>query len=100
MSEDWDIPVPAFKPDEALLRLRRDLRELGLSEREGRFERKGEALARAAVSADGTQLLVAMVKRPARSPDWQERTLRDGAQVRDFVAELKKKLALWSDRDE
>jgi tripartite-type tricarboxylate transporter receptor subunit TctC len=100
MSEDWDIALPPFKPDEALLRLRRDLRELGLSEREGRFERKGEVLARAAVSADSTQLLVAMVKRPARSPDWQERTLRDGAQLREFVADLKKKLAQWSDRDE
>jgi uncharacterized protein YkuJ len=99
MSEDWDVVLPPFKPDEAMLRLRRELRELGLTEREGRFERKGEVLARAAISDDGQHLKVAVVKRPARSPDWQERTLRDAAQLRDFVADLKKKLTQWSDRD-
>jgi hypothetical protein len=41
------------------------------------------------------------VKRPSRtSPEWQVRTLKSGADVRDYVAELKKKLATWSDRDD
>ena len=42
-----------------------------------------------------------MVKRPSRSsPEWSDKTLRDSAAVRDFVADLKKKLATWSDRDD
>jgi hypothetical protein len=100
MSEDWNVAPPPFNPDQALQRLKRDLREAGLTEREGRFERKGDLLARAALSEDGAALLVAWVKKPARSPEWQERRVRDAAQLRDFVAELKKKLAQWSDRDE
>ena len=97
MSDDFFAPPP-FKADEALLRAKRDLRELGLTEREGGFERKGQAIARLAV--EGGVLRAAVVRRPGRSPEWTEKTLRDAAALRDFVADLKKKLAGWSDRDE
>ena len=91
--------LPAFKPEESLQKLKRDLRELGLVEREGRFERRGSLIARAAV--DGATLRAARVKRPSRtSPEWVEKLLRSSADVRDFVADLKKQLAQWSDRDD
>ena len=44
--EGWGFAPPPFKPDEALQRLRRDLREAGLLEREGAFERRGLLIAR------------------------------------------------------
>jgi hypothetical protein len=97
MSDDFFAP-PSFKPDEALLKAKRELRDLGLTEREGTFERRGQAIARVAV--DGAALKAGVVKRPGRSPEWTEKTLRDSAALRDFVADLKKKLASWSDRDE
>ncbi len=91
--------LPAFKPEESLQKLKRDLRDLGLVEREGRFERRGSTIARAAV--DGATLRAARVKRPSRtSPEWVEKVLRSSADVRDFVADLKKQLAQWSDRDD
>ena len=97
--ENWGFAVPAFQPDEALQRLRRDLTALGLTEREGRFERRGSAIARATV--DGAVLQAAIVKRPSRSsPEWIAKALKDSAQVRDFVALVKKNLASWSDSDE
>ncbi len=97
--DDFGFALPAFKPDEALQRARRDLRDLGLAEREGRFERRGQQIAKLAV--DGTALKAAIVRRPSRnSPEWAEKTLRDSAAVRDFVADLKKKLASWSDSDD
>ena len=46
---DAPFAPPPFKPDEALQRARRDLRELGLAEREGVFERRGQAIARVAI---------------------------------------------------
>ena len=97
MSDDFFAPPP-FKPDEALQRAKRELRELGLTEREGRFERRAQQIARVAV--DGATLKAAIVKRPGRTPEWTEKTLRSSADLRDFVADLKKKLASWSDRDE
>jgi hypothetical protein len=87
---------PPFKADEALQRLQRELRDLGLTEREGRFERRGQVIARAA--SDGSALKAAAVKRPGRSPEWEpERLLRSSADVRDFVAALKTNLARWTD---
>jgi hypothetical protein len=98
MSDDF-FAAPPFKPAEALQRLARELRALGLAERAGVFERRGIAIARGAV--DGAVLQAARVKRPSRSsPEWQPRTLRSSADVRDFVADLKQRLAQWSDRDD
>jgi hypothetical protein len=97
--DESGFAAPAFKADEALARLRRELRELGLAERAGTFERRGVAIARVAV--DGVTLAAAVVRRPSRSsPEWQPRALRSSADARDFVAELKRKLAGWSDRDD
>ena|SRR3990167_1219253 len=99
MSEEWGIAPPPFKPDEALQKLRRELRDLGLTERDSRFERRGSLVARAAVEGDA--LRAARVKRPTRgSPEWIEKVLRSGADLRNFVTDLKTQLALWSDRDD
>ncbi|MGD9831930.1 MAG: hypothetical protein AB7U92_04160 [Piscinibacter sp.] len=97
--EDFGFAVPAFKPDEALLRARRELREMGLSERAGQFERAGLAIAKLVI--DGAALNASVVKRPSRnSPEWTHKTLSSSAMLRDWMAELKRKLAGWSDRDE
>ena len=99
MSEDDPgFAPPPFRPDEALQKLGRDLRALGLSARGEQFEQRGQAVARAAL-VDG-QLQAAMVRRPGRSPEWQTRHLTQSAQLRDFVAELKKRMAAWTDRDD
>jgi hypothetical protein len=91
--------APPFKPGEALQRLQRALRELGLAERAGTFERRGVAIARVALA--GAVIDAAVVKRPSRSsPEWQRRVLASSADTRDFAADLKKKLAGWSDRDD
>ncbi len=99
MSEEWGFAPPPFKPDEALQRLRRDLRDAGLTERGGQFERRGVAIAKAVVV--GGEISASVVKRPSRSsPQWQNRTLKSSAELRDFVAQLKKQLSAWSDDDE
>lgn len=99
MAEDFGFAAPPFDAAAALQRLKRELRELGLAEREGVFERRGVAIARAAI--DGPSLDAALVRRPQRSgPEWQGRTLKSSADVRDFVAECKRRLAGWSDRDD
>jgi len=99
MSEEWGFAAPAFKVDEALVRLRRDLREAGLVERGGVFERRGTAIARVAAGVGVVD--AAIVERPSRrSPQWRARTLASGAQVRDFVDLVKKQLGAWSQDDD
>ena len=95
---------PPFQPAAAVAALKRDLRALGLTERAGCFERRGLAIARVVQSSaalDGATLTAARVRRPSRnSPEWLPKVLRSSADVRDFVADLKRQLALWSDRDD
>ena len=99
MNDDAGFAPPPFKPDEALQRLKRELRELGLSEREGVFEQRGLAIARAQVA--GAQLVAALVRRPSRSsPQWQPRSLASSAALRDFIGEVKRALQQWRDRDD
>ena len=98
-SDDFGFAPAPFKPEEAMSGLARSLRELGLAPRAGLFERRGIAIAKAAVA--GEAINAARVKRPSRlSPEWQARSLKSAADVRDFVADLKKCLAQWGDRDE
>ena len=99
MSDDFGFSTPPFRPEESLQKLHRDLRDLGLTERAGRFERRGTLIARAVI--DGAVIRAARVKRPSRSsPDWLDKVLRSNADARDFVADLKQQLAQWSDRDD
>jgi hypothetical protein len=98
MSNDHSAQPP-FQPQEALQRVQRELRAVGLAERAGTYERRGVALARVAVDGDGIR--ASMVKRPSRnSPEWTHKLLKSNADTRDFVADLKKRLALWGDNDD
>ena len=100
--ETWGFAPPAFDATVALQRLRKDLRELGLSEREGVFERRGASIAR--LVEDNGAVRAALVKRALRqrpsAHDWDERQLKSSADVRNWVDTVKKKLAQWSDHDD
>lgn len=84
-SDPGGFAAPAFKPDAALERLRRDLRALGLTERGGQWLLGARAVARVALGQDTAALDAALVERVARSPSWRTRPLQDHAQLRDFV---------------
>jgi hypothetical protein len=85
---------PPFNADDALVQLKRQLRDLKLSERGKRFESKGLALVEMEI-ADG-QLRAGIVKRPARTPEWSSRILKSSAEVRDFIALVKRHLSQWT----
>jgi hypothetical protein len=52
-----------------------------------------------AVSPDGAALNLALARRLARTPEWQPRSLRDSAQLRDLLAEVKKRLSAAADEE-
>ena len=61
--EDPGFAPPPFNVAEGLQKLQRELRALGLSERQGSFERRGQVLVQAALKEGRLQVSVA--KRPA-----------------------------------
>ena len=94
-----DFGAPPFKADEALVQLRRALRALGgLTERGQQFEWKGRPVV--ALAADGAQLQVRLARRLAVNPDWESRTLKNGAEVRKFGDDVKQRVARWRESDE
>ena len=99
-SDNNFFALPAFKPDEALVTLKRQLRELRpLAERGNRFELSGKAVVD--LSADASTLTARIAKRPAvSSTEWETLALKNSADLRKCVDEVKKRLARWQQDDD
>jgi hypothetical protein len=90
---------PPFKPAEALPQLQRTLRALsGLAERGSNFEWKGRPVV--GVQAEGGAIAARLARRPTTTPEWETRTLKNGADVRRFADDVKQRLARWRDADD
>jgi hypothetical protein len=95
MTDDFFAP-PAFKPDEALQTLKRGLRDLRpLAERGNGFELAGKRVVE--LQADATTITAKLAKHPAHTPEWQPMVLKNSADVRKCVDEVKKRLARWTE---
>lgn len=97
MSDDLFAPPP-FDADRALIGLKRQLRELRLTERAGGFEWKGQLMVELAL--DRSAIRIRTVKQPARSPEWVSWTLTSSADVRRFTEDFARRFAQWTDRDD
>jgi hypothetical protein len=96
--EDWSVPPPAFKADEALVALKRQLRDLRpLAERGMRFEIRGQGVVE--LKAGDGRIDARLARRPARSTEWVAHTIRSHQDLRRFVDQVRKQLPLW-ERDE
>lgn len=107
MSEELSdfFALPPFKADEALVKLRRDLRELKPLAEKGtgdlvRFEWKGlPVIELTLVATDKPALAVSLAKRPSQRPEWRKQTLAASAEVRKWLDEVKRSLKQWDDED-
>lgn len=98
-SMDDFFALPPFKPDEALIQVKRTVRELReLSERTNQFVCKGHPVLELAVQ--GEALVAKLARRPAHSPQWETRTMKNNADVRKFSDELKARVARWREADD
>lgn len=91
---------PPFKAQDALVALKRQLRDLKLAERNGGqfYELKGKRIVEIAGS-DAASMTARVVKRPQLTPEWVTHTLTSSADVRKFHDALKANLARWGDDD-
>jgi hypothetical protein len=96
VSEESSFAPPPFKAGEALVRLKRSLRDLRpLAERGDGFELNGMRVVE--LSSDDSAIAVRLAKRPARTPEWDKQVLKNSADVRKCVDEVKKRLARWAE---
>lgn len=95
--ETWGFAPPPFKAEEALVQLKRSLRDLGLTERSGGFEFD----AKRALEFELQQgaIAVKLARRLIRTPTFDAFVIKSGAEQRKLLDELKKRLARWKDEE-
>jgi hypothetical protein len=93
-SDNFGFAPPPFDAAGALVQLKRQLRDLKLSERGSRFELKGHAVVELAAQADHIDARIA--KRAGMTPEWLPHTLRSSADVRGFIDAVKRQMTKWS----
>lgn len=107
MSDDFFAPPP-FKADEALVKLRRDLRELRPLAEKGtgaivRFEWKAMPVIELSLDNAGEGgkpvIAVSLARRPSQRPEWTTFRLASSAEVRKWLDDVKRSLQRWDDED-
>ena len=93
MSEESMFAPPPFDTAQALVQLKKQLRDLGLAERGAGFELKGQSVVELTLA--GAAIQARLVKQPARTPEWTAHQLRNAADVRRFVDTVRQQLARW-----
>jgi hypothetical protein len=97
MSDDWGFTPPPFKPEDALVQLRRSLRDLQFTERGSGFELRGKRVLEWQIAGETIALRIA--RRPALTPEWDAATLKSGADQRKWLDEIRKRLERWRRED-
>jgi hypothetical protein len=95
VSDDGELGFvqPPFNAELALAQLRRALRDARLAERGTGFELRGRRVAELALAGDAVETRLA--RKLAITPEWDRHTLKNAAAQRQWLAELKKRLARW-----
>ena len=97
MSDDFGFAPPPFKPDDALLQLKRSLRDLKLAERGNGFELRGKRVVELIV--EGAQINARLARRLMLTPQWDTQAVKSAADQRKLLDEVKKRLARWEHED-
>jgi hypothetical protein len=95
--DDWGFAPPPFNAEQALVSIKRSLRDLGLSERGNGFELRAKAAVRLAVE-DGA-VAAALVRRLGMTPEWDRQRIQSGADQRKWLDEVRRRLERWQRDD-
>jgi len=92
-NDDFGFAPPPFKADEALVQIRRALRDLKLAERGQAYELRGRRVLELAAAAGAISARIA--RKPALTPEWDRLQVASAADQRKLLDEVKKRLARW-----
>ena len=94
MSDDLGgFAPPPFKAEEALLQLKRSLRDLKLAERGNGFELRGKRVLE--LQAEGVAITARIARKLALTPEWDRQVIQSAPDQRKLIDDIKKRLARW-----
>jgi hypothetical protein len=97
---DFGFAPPPFKPGDALLGLKRALRDLRtLSERGEGFDLKGARVIEFTLTESAIEARLARKPMRGGSTEWDGFKLAGSADVRKFSDEVKKRVARWTEEE-
>ena len=94
---DFGFSPPPFRAGEALVQIKRALRDLKLAERGNAYELRGKRVLELAPEADS--IAVKIARKLALTPDWDRQTVKSATEQRKLLDEVKKRLARWERED-
>ena len=92
MNDDF-FAAPPFKAADALVSLKRQLRDLKLAERGAAYELRGRCVVELGIADNSVQLKLA--RQRMLTPEWDRLALTSATEVRKALDEIKKRLARW-----
>ena len=90
---NFGFAAPPFKPADALVALKRQLRDMKLAERGDSFELRGKRVVEFTV--DGEDLSARVARRLMLTPEWDRIRVVSATEQRKLLDEVKKRLARW-----
>lgn len=95
MSDDdlGGFAPPPFNADNALVQLKRSLRDFKLAERGNAYEMRGKRVVE--LSIDSGTIAVRLARKLALTPEWDRSAVRSATEQRKLVDEVKKRLERW-----
>lgn len=99
MSNDdsFGFAPPPFNADNALVTIKRALRDMKLAERGNAYEMRGKRVVELAV--DGSAINARLARRLMLTPEWDRMAVKSAADQRKLLDEVKKRLARWENEE-
>jgi hypothetical protein len=95
--EQGGFAPPPFNADNALVQLKRSLRDLKLAERGNTYELRGKRVVE--LSLDSGVIAAKIARRLVLTPEWDRLAVRSATEQRKLIDEIRKRLAKWETED-
>jgi hypothetical protein len=88
---------PPFNADNALVTIKRSLRDMKLAERGNAYELRGKRVLELAI--DGAVINARLARRLMLTPEWDRMAVKSATDQRKLIDEVKKRLARWDSEE-
>jgi len=90
---DFGFAPPPFNAENALVQIKRALRDMKLAERGDAYELRGNRVVELAPAADS--IAVKLARKLALTPEWDRQTVKSATEQRKLIDDVKKRLERW-----
>ena len=99
MSDDdlGGFAPPPFKAADALAQIKRNLRDLKLTERSKGFDWRGKPVLE--LTLEDTQIHVRIARKLALTPEWERLLVNSASSQRKLLDDIKRRLERWERED-